>query len=481
MRTASILRSGAARLLVVLACAAFVAAFSPSAMALSVFISSPADGAEYHPGDPVSVTASFSGSVAGAERFTITLEDDLGTLDGFYMDYDMYPPTTSDTLSDSITIPSWVSTPQNLTIRAVVTDYVDPSEETSVSILVTALFVDTTPPQYTGASGIISATRSGNNTAADLTWNAATDDVSASSAIKYNIYSAATQAGVFSGSPVKTVTGATSGQVTGLNAQTHYYFGVRAEDEAENEEANVNTALARHSIEPAYGTIEETFSNFTESVLDSADPETIGTASVTTFVWGGYCAGGSGAVSMTSSGGLQFVGAAKSAGSYAYTRFGKPSLPGGLSNAPETILNMTGNRAKAEVELNTSIGSGYDSGTQAALMLRDNAGWWQSSAFTLEENPSTANTSVLQFNGSSAVTWTHLLDTSDVDQVDDDGETALTEGTTGTPNLGRVEGMGVRILTPSGGSDPLYIRSITLVGTASSYTASDPKTWNLYR
>lgn len=463
-------------------CAVFFAGFASSAMAIvSVNITSPTNGAEFHPGDTVPVTASFSESVAGVDTFTITLEDSIGgILDGFVITY--HVTTVQDTVSDFLDIPVLISTPQTLTVRAVVVDRVDPTVEKSVSILVRAL--DNTPPTYTGPVGIISAARPSDNTVAELTWGSATDDTSASSAIRYNVYAATTQAAVFSGSPVKVLTGVTSGQITGLDPHTHYYFGVRAEDEAGNEETNTNTALARYTIEPTYGMIVETFDRAggNAHVLDDPAAEAIGTAATSLFAWGGFDAGtGGGGVSMSTAEGLRFFGTGKNPGSYAYTRFGKPSLPGGLNNAAEEILDMRGNRARAAVQLNTLIPAGYDVGSTVALTIRDDSGWWVSTGKALEENLSTSNTTVFQFAGADAVAWNRLLGTADVDEVDDGGETTLAEGTAGTPDFGKVEGMGILILEAAANANPLFIRSLTLHGPAPTVTAADRQTWNLYR
>jgi len=482
MRGKSISGSRAAELTSCFVCAVFFAGFASSAMAIvSVNITSPTNGAEFHPGDTVPVTASFSESVAGVDTFTITLEDSIGgILDGFVITY--HVTTVQDTVSDFLDIPVLISTPQTLTVRAVVVDRVDPTVEKSVSILVRAL--DNTPPTYTGPVGIISAARPSDNTVAELTWGSATDDTSASSAIRYNVYAATTQAAVFSGSPVKVLTGVTSGQITGLDPHTHYYFGVRAEDEAGNEETNTNTALARYTIEPTYGMIVETFDRAggNAHVLDDPAAEAIGTAATSLFAWGGFDAGtGGGGVSMSTAEGLRFFGTGKNPGSYAYTRFGKPSLPGGLNNAAEEILDMRGNRARAAVQLNTLIPAGYDVGSTVALTIRDDSGWWVSTGKALEENLSTSNTTVFQFAGADAVTWNHLWGTSDVDEVDDGGETTLEEGTAGTPNFGKVEGMGILILEAAANANPLFIRSLTLHGPAPTVTAADRQTWNLYR
>ncbi|NOZ69991.1 MAG: fibronectin type III domain-containing protein, partial [Deferribacteres bacterium] len=94
---------------------------------------------------------------------------------------------------------------------------------------------DTTPPTFGGATSATAVSSSG----IDLTWNAATDNVTASSNIVYLIYLSTTSGGQNFQTPnYTTAAGATSYAVTGLNSSTTYYFVVRAKDEAGNVDNN---------------------------------------------------------------------------------------------------------------------------------------------------------------------------------------------------------------------------------------------------
>ena len=86
-------------------------------------------------------------------------------------------------------------------------------------------------------------TRLTGNTSATITWYQATDNSTANANIVYSIFYDAAQGNVFVGSPEKTVTGALTTNLTGLDALTEYYVGVRAKDEAENAETNTRTML----------------------------------------------------------------------------------------------------------------------------------------------------------------------------------------------------------------------------------------------
>jgi len=100
---------------------------------------------------------------------------------------------------------------------------------------------DSVPPTY-GLGippGIQAVYRTYANTAAQVTWSPATDNSTPSNQIKYNVYCAETAGAVFT-TPFKTVTfvGALTGLVDGFDPTKAYYFGVRAEDQATNEETN---------------------------------------------------------------------------------------------------------------------------------------------------------------------------------------------------------------------------------------------------
>jgi len=93
---------------------------------------------------------------------------------------------------------------------------------------------DTTPPVF---EGLVSA-GAASSTSIDLTWNAASDNISPASNIAYQIYVATTSGGQNFESPAATVTGATATTISGLSPNTIYYFVARAKDEAGNTEAN---------------------------------------------------------------------------------------------------------------------------------------------------------------------------------------------------------------------------------------------------
>ena len=100
---------------------------------------------------------------------------------------------------------------------------------------------DSNPPTY-GLGippGAQNAYRVDGNTKAVVTWSPATDDSTPAYQMKYNVHTAETAGAVFT-TPLKTdtFTGTLVGYVTGLDPTKTYYFGVRAEDQAGNEETN---------------------------------------------------------------------------------------------------------------------------------------------------------------------------------------------------------------------------------------------------
>jgi hypothetical protein len=94
---------------------------------------------------------------------------------------------------------------------------------------------DTTNPVF---GGITSMEEAG-TTKLVVNWNAASDNVSNSNNLVYNIYTATTSGMQNFTMPAMTSSpGATSSVVTGLTANTNYFIVVRAEDEAMNEDNN---------------------------------------------------------------------------------------------------------------------------------------------------------------------------------------------------------------------------------------------------
>lgn len=104
---------------------------------------------------------------------------------------------------------------------------------------------ETTPPTFAGLQSattcIPGPARHGRNAqpSYDLSWEAATDDVTPSNEIVYNVYQATTAGGEeFSRPTYKTDPGATSFDTPRLSSVKAYYFVVRARDGAGNEDSN---------------------------------------------------------------------------------------------------------------------------------------------------------------------------------------------------------------------------------------------------
>lgn len=97
---------------------------------------------------------------------------------------------------------------------------------------------DTTPPIFGGCISVSDISAS----TATVTWAAATDDTSKADKITYTVYASDVHIDKgqdLTGLEVGSFTGATTGQVSGLNASTLYRFVCRAKDEAGNEEKNL--------------------------------------------------------------------------------------------------------------------------------------------------------------------------------------------------------------------------------------------------
>jgi hypothetical protein len=111
------------------------------------------------------------------------------------------------------------------------------------------LEVDEEAPTYSGEEGVKEALRlvADQYRSAYVSWHEATDNVTPSSQIQYNIYYATTPQAVFSGSPDATFTGVLGATISGLSSDpdTDYWFGVRAEDASGNEDTNNRVVLAQ--------------------------------------------------------------------------------------------------------------------------------------------------------------------------------------------------------------------------------------------
>jgi hypothetical protein len=102
---------------------------------------------------------------------------------------------------------------------------------------------DTTPPMFAGlksaATCIPGPIGEGRTSSYHLSWEAATDNVTPSSKIVYEIYQATTSGGENFAQPTYTTTpGATSFDTPQLSSIKTFYFVVRARDRAGNEDSN---------------------------------------------------------------------------------------------------------------------------------------------------------------------------------------------------------------------------------------------------
>lgn len=104
----------------------------------------------------------------------------------------------------------------------------------------TATTPDTNAPVFSGARDITAITFS----SIDLVCNPASDDISAVNMIKYNIYAAANSSMQNFTIPDKTVSGVTRTTISGLTNSAPYFFVVRAEDSAGNEDNNTTEITA---------------------------------------------------------------------------------------------------------------------------------------------------------------------------------------------------------------------------------------------
>jgi hypothetical protein len=102
---------------------------------------------------------------------------------------------------------------------------------------------DTTPPAFGGLARAFACTpgpqRPGETTPSNLSWQPATDDVTPSPEIVYDVYLATTPGGEDFSTPTWiTPPGATSFRTPGLPSHGTFYFVVRARDQAGNEDRN---------------------------------------------------------------------------------------------------------------------------------------------------------------------------------------------------------------------------------------------------
>ncbi|MBK6605201.1 MAG: fibronectin type III domain-containing protein [Leptospiraceae bacterium] len=127
------------------------------------------------------------------------------------------------------------------------------------SITINGDTADTTPPVFAGLTSATAAS----STSITLNWAAGTDNITPQETLVYDIYAATISGGEnFSLVSFSSTAGAVTYTVTGLTANTAYYFIVRARDSAGNRDSNIvqKTALTAPlptvtSISPTTGTM----------------------------------------------------------------------------------------------------------------------------------------------------------------------------------------------------------------------------------
>lgn len=112
--------------------------------------------------------------------------------------------------------------------------------------------LDTTPPAFAGLQRAFACTpgpqQPGQTTPFTLTWTAATDDITQSSQIVYDVFMATTAGGEdFVHPNWTTFPGATQFKTPGLASHAAFYFVVRARDQAGNEDQN---RVERRGVDP---------------------------------------------------------------------------------------------------------------------------------------------------------------------------------------------------------------------------------------
>jgi hypothetical protein len=113
---------------------------------------------------------------------------------------------------------------------------------------------DTTPPGFAGLQSAFACTpgpqRPGQTTPFTLTWQSATDDVTPSSEIVFDVYLSSTPGGERFATPTWTTPpGVTSYRTPGLASHDTFYFVVRARDQAGNQDHNT---VERRGVDPCY-------------------------------------------------------------------------------------------------------------------------------------------------------------------------------------------------------------------------------------
>lgn len=134
--------------------------------------------------------------------------------------------------------------------------------------------VENAPPTFDGIRSVAPA----GDTALQVTWNAATDDVTAAESLVYNVYVASSSGQQNFGAPtVTSPPGAQSVLIGGLTQGTEYFIVVRAQDEAGAMDENTSEQSGSpdtDDVAPTFGGITATEAAGATEVKVSWDPAT---------------------------------------------------------------------------------------------------------------------------------------------------------------------------------------------------------------
>ena len=199
-------------------------------------IDSPADNTVVQRGQEVTITATGSNSVLGMRSLTVW----VNTVPARW-DFPLSSYTMDKTVYVVFTVPESYPLGGIITVRVVAEDWVDPSAEATIYLYV-GFKPDSVPPVFSeGLEGILGAERLPGGESARVWWSPASDDQTPNDQMRYAVYCSETQGTVFSTAPVKITSGTLTAVITGLEPQTVYHVGVRAQDGAGNRDSNLKT------------------------------------------------------------------------------------------------------------------------------------------------------------------------------------------------------------------------------------------------
>lgn len=210
--------------------------------------------------------------------------------------------------------------------------------------------------------------------------------------------------------------------------------------------------------------IAEGFDNLSGSVVpivSASAGETIVRTASSRFAWGGYSQSGSAVIGTLKDDpskhcSLYFDAGAFLPGNYAYTRFDSTTNPASGAHTPSRRIDLSPAESRVIV---TVYWSWYN--VKVAVLLRDKDRWWRSSDIDIAAIAWNQRLDTRYVRDPKALSWVRLNNTADMDEVDDGGAVALTDGPAGTPDWTSIEGMG--LMCRSGTSaDKVYIAGLSL-------------------